>query len=651
MSLAYRQVHLDFHTSGEISGVGSAFDPKQFQQTLQMAAVDSITCFSVCHHGYSYHPTEIGQMHPHLAFDLLRAQIDAAHEVNVRVPIYFSAGGNEVAAIAHPEWCEVNPPGIKGWTGGNGEPPGFHKLCFNSPYLDYLCALIEEAMTRYPEADGVFMDIVLQRQCVCPRCMAGMRTIGLDPGQEKDRKEFSRQVLLRYYQRTNQAARKLRPDMPIFHNSGNIDPGQPELLKFYSHLELESLPTGGWGYDHFPLSAAFARTTGKEFSGMTGKFHTSWGEFGGFKHPNALRYECGAMLAFGARCSVGDQLHPSGKLDVSTYKLIGSAYREVREKEAFCRNAENVSEIALLTAAATRGACQDGDIGASRILLEGHFLFDAPLPSADLNKYKILIISDDAVIDETLKNKICNYLYQGGKVAASAKIWRNLEINCGAEIGVASDCNPTYVLPTTDFRPEFLSTPVVMYGAAIKLKPMTNAYSLGEVYYSYFNRTVGHFCGHQHTPNRPEASGFSAGVITENTVVFAHDVFRIYRKNGSTLLRQYITSVLDSLLGEDRILSSNLPSLARISLTQDRCANRYMVHLLYAPIVQRGENVQVIEELFPLNNIELSLQLPVTVKSVRLEPEGTAIPFVQTGTSVHMKLESFTCHRMIGLYF
>jgi hypothetical protein len=55
--------------------------------------------------------------------------------------------------------------------------------------------------------------------------------------------------------------------------------------------------------------------------GMTGKFHTTWGEFGGFKHPNALRYECAAMLAYGAKCSVGDQLHPLGRMDESTYVL------------------------------------------------------------------------------------------------------------------------------------------------------------------------------------------------------------------------------------------------------------------------------------------------------------------------------------------
>jgi len=42
---------------------------------------------------------------------------------------------------------------------------------------------------------------------------------------------------------------------------------------------------------------------------MTGKFHTMWGEFGGYKHPNALSYECSLMLAYCAGCSIGDQLH------------------------------------------------------------------------------------------------------------------------------------------------------------------------------------------------------------------------------------------------------------------------------------------------------------------------------------------------------
>ena len=100
--LRFRQIHLDFHTSPVIPGIGRAFDKKLWQERLQMAHVDSITCFSCCHHGYSYHPTEVGAMHPHLDFDLLRAQIDACHEINVRVPIYITAGVNNRVAEEQP---------------------------------------------------------------------------------------------------------------------------------------------------------------------------------------------------------------------------------------------------------------------------------------------------------------------------------------------------------------------------------------------------------------------------------------------------------------------------------------------------------------------------------------------------------------------
>ena len=53
--LRFRQVHLDFHTSGLIDGIGSRFDKRQFQEALKVGHVNSITIFSKCHHGYSYH--------------------------------------------------------------------------------------------------------------------------------------------------------------------------------------------------------------------------------------------------------------------------------------------------------------------------------------------------------------------------------------------------------------------------------------------------------------------------------------------------------------------------------------------------------------------------------------------------------------------
>ena len=93
--MRFRQIHLDFHTSEQIPGVGAAFSSEQFQDMLRLGRVDSITLFSKCHHGWSYHPTSVGRQHPTLGFDLLGAQIEAAHAIGVRTPVYLSAGLDE----------------------------------------------------------------------------------------------------------------------------------------------------------------------------------------------------------------------------------------------------------------------------------------------------------------------------------------------------------------------------------------------------------------------------------------------------------------------------------------------------------------------------------------------------------------------------
>jgi len=68
---------------------------------------------------------------------------------------------------------------------------------------------------------------------------------------------------------------------------------------------------------------------------MSGKFHKAWGEFGGFKHRDAILYEAASMVAFGACANFGDQLHPSGQLEMATYENIGYAYEYVEKIEEY----------------------------------------------------------------------------------------------------------------------------------------------------------------------------------------------------------------------------------------------------------------------------------------------------------------------------
>lgn len=671
--LRFRQVHLDFHTSGAIENIGEKFDKEQFQQALKIGCVDSITCFSKCHHGYSYHPTKIGKQHPHLKFDLLRAQYDAAKEIDVNVPIYLSAGVDNVASYEHPEWREVGRDGrYIGWAKDITEA-GFHAMCFNSPYLDYLCAQIKEVTELFPECDGIFFDIIAQEQCCCKWCIALMKAEGLDAAIEADRQKCADIAIERYYNETTAACKNGRNDMPVFHNSGHIKRGDRELLKYFSHLELESLPTGGWGYDHFPVSAKYCMNLPFDFMGMTGKFHTAWGEFGGYKHPNALKYECAAMLAYGSKCSVGDQLHPTGEMDITTYEIIGSAYKQVQAKEQWCHDVENVADIGLLSSEAAnrenRGARNhnSSDAGAARILLEGHFLFDVIDSEMDFSKYKILILPDNISIDNNLKTKLDKYISKGGKLFLTGTSGLGLDgegfiFDIQADYCGPSKYQPDYILPNKELRPSFVDSPLVMYLPSQRIRA-TKGRPLGQVYDPYFNRTFEHFCSHQHAPAKSEPSGFDCGVYSGNILYLAHPVFSQYHGLGAVAYKEYIINALNLLLTEPTV-EVNLPSTSRITLMKQKEQSRYVLHLLYANTISRGGPlelsggtlagktcIEIIDELLPLYDINVSLSLREKIKSVQCVPDGEELELTQEGDNLQFVLPKLQCHQMIKVGF
>ena len=49
---------MDYHTTQHIGGVGSKFDPDEFADVLAKAAVDSVTVFGRCHHGWLYYDSK-----------------------------------------------------------------------------------------------------------------------------------------------------------------------------------------------------------------------------------------------------------------------------------------------------------------------------------------------------------------------------------------------------------------------------------------------------------------------------------------------------------------------------------------------------------------------------------------------------------------
>ena len=661
MSLPYRQVHLDFHTSEHVEGIGSRFTREGFAASLKAGHVNSITLFSKCHHGWSYHPTQANLPHPHLACDLLGEQLAVCRELGVRTEIYVSAGLAEQYAYRFPHHLR---------RGKDRRPADFdteswyHRLCFNTPYLDQLTAEIEEVLTRYKgQFDGLFLDIIGMGPCWCDDCIQGMQAMGLNPDSDDDAWRYARVVYDKYTDRVAETVERIIPGLPIIHNDGGaIFQGRDIAFKNQGHFELESLPTGGWGYDHFPRAAAYARTLGRDFLGMTGKFHQTWGEFGGFKHPNALRYEAALANACGARCSVGDQLHPDGEFDPVTYRLIGAAYAEVEAREPWLEGARLIADIGLLSAENFRFVCPNAlpngirqDLGANRIMLEGHYLYDILDPEADFSKYRLLILPDTMEIPEgDLRDKLTAYLQNGGKLLLSGRSGTfdgRFVFPFGASFCGEGEFRPAYLRPRYDMPPNGESC-YVMYSAnyALSLQGDFGGEVRAERVDPYFNRAPRRFCSHRHTPYDREKSA-PAVVVTDQIGYIGWDIFTEYAEVGAAHLKSVVLDVIDRLLGHGKTLCCSLPSCGVTSVADRKTATgRQLVHqLVYAIPKVRGGGVEIIEDLPMTPDVSCSLAAPTCPTRVYLAPAMTDVPFSYENGRVSYTVPPFSCAAMVVL--
>lgn len=676
--IPFRQIHLDFHTPAMVPDVGAEFDPAEFAATLKAAEVQSINIFAKCHHGFAYYPSKVAPIHPSLKVDLMGSMIEALHSKGIRCPLYVTVVWDEYAAAAHPEWLQMDSRGAvvgRKPYGTNEEAERWKYLCVNSGYLDYVAAQVTELFDLYDErfgVDGLWFDILKYGAdgCSCENCQRGMLEAGLDPSDLETRRSYAHEVLLRGMTRLHELVKSRKKDALVFFNGRQrIDtfPGRSlrRELGCQTHLELESLASGEWGYNHFPMFVRYNQTLGKEIIGMNGRFHRSWADFGGYKNPAALEFECFNMLANCAKVCVGDQLHPRGRLEPATYKLIGDVFRQVAAKEPWCEGAEPVADIGLL-------AVNDGEYGASlrpkiknleaamQVLLEDKRQFQIIDGEVDFSRYALLVLPDILPVNAELARKLKAYAAAGGKLLLSYKS------GLAARDGDPYDVDPSkgFVLDLgvefagfSEFRTSYLrfrEGPIaaglidadhVVYDNAANVVAK-NAEVLAGLVHPYFDRNWNHFMSHAQTA--PDKEGPFAGIVRHGGIVyFAHPIFSAYKQFGNYTMKRAVSNAIDLLLG-DRLVASGLPSTAQVTVARQKAEKRTVVHVLHYPRERRAA-IDVIEEVIPLFGVPFDLKAPVRPRRIYTAPDRKPIEFVWESGRVRFTLPEVRGHAMIVL--
>ena len=660
-SLRSRQVHLDFHTSEFMPEVGARFDEKQFQKALKIGQVNSITLFAKCHHSWAYYPTQAGLMHPTLKTDLLGRQIQACHQIGVRCPIYVTVGWSANDAERHPEWCARKQDGtlatVNFDVAAKPEAPkpivSWKFLCPSGAYRELVLAQTRELGAAYA-VDGLFYDICFgPAVCYCDTCRAGMAKAGIDSTDEGAVRDYTRAKWVDFLRACRAAIQERHPEASVFFNGG-ADMGTPQaILDLQTHLELEDLPTTWGGYDKFPLRARYLRRQGKPYLAVSGKFHTMWGEFGGFKHPDAIRYEAASMVAYGASCSFGDQAHPSGAMDLDTYRNLGAGYRYVRRIERYGIGATPLTNLALV---AGTGPDRAADAvahaeGVSAMLLEDQRDYEVVDPGDDLDRFQAVVLPGSRVLTTATAAQLNEYVRRGGSLlvlgeSVLARGQDELLFDVGGEYLGPARYQQDYLALGPQLGKGLVRSPFLNYTAALRVKA-TSGRVLAAIHEPYFDRTYGHYCSHQNTPNRLEAAEH-AGALQKGRILFlAHGLGKLYHEHGARLHRDLFIQALDRLHTRP-LLRTCLPSSGRATLVTQPRQQRHVVHLLYAPPLKRGRCL-VIEDLPRLVDVPVAVRVPEAIVRVTLPLTGQSLPFQVRDGVLETVVPEVHVHQMLVL--
>ena len=648
------QLHLDFHTAPVIPSIGKDFCPDEFAKTIKEANIQSVNVFAKCHHGMCYHLTKVGVMHPNLTFDLFGEMLTALKKQGIRTVAYIPVGWEEEAA-KNLNWVEISMEGVVG--GKSPLESGYYswrKLCLNKRgYIEYLKSYIDELLANY-EFEGFWFDIISQYYCICDDCRQGMHRMGLDPENKNDVGKYGLLVVKQFQDEITQYIRERNPDLSIYYNGSwdmddafDTDCTMRNLYPAMTHMEIESLPSGQWGYNHFPLQVNYWNKDNKEVVGMNGIFHTSWGDHGSFRNIEALEYESFRMIANGACCCIGDQLHPCGVLNQTKYKRIRQVYGEILKREEWCRDSKKDSEVAIMLTNRVPDTDYSVTEGALRIFTELHIPYDIIDREDSLENYKLLILPDKVYFDNRLTEKVRGYLDNGGKLIATYHSGLNEEktkfmLDYGAEYQGEMEYVPTFL----DIQREngFDIEPMEYVSRCGSTKVTANsAKVLSHTCTPYFNRTYENFSSHMHFPCEKKTE-YASVIRHQNTVYIAVPVFSTYMEYGETIWRELIKSAIKELDYSPKV-RTDLPMHCEVTVRQQ--SKRTIVHIVNYFSQRKSRKLDIVDSMIPLYSRHMGLRTKHAPKRVYVAPQELDCAFEMQGEYCEVSLPELAGHTMV----
>lgn len=346
-------------------------------------------------------------------------------------------------------------------------------------------------------------------ECYCIECLQQLKTAGKDPYNKEVQREHQNKNFLDFHHRMKELVQGVRSGCHVDFNDIGIGKVS-ERVDFLDNIDIEALPTGGWGYFYAPAQIRYQRNFGLPVYGMTGRFVSSWADFGGLKLPHQMDVELASLVANSARCDVGDQMPPDGQLDAAVYHVLGKSFGRIKKLEPWLNQAAPVTEAALMIpGVALEKVNQPYIFGLMKLMMELHLQFDVVESGQEWEHYNLVVIPDELMPDSKIVERLHQFINKGGSVivchngglqAETKESWIE---KFGMKFSGQSSFKPAYFVTENGFINDMPGYEYALYNGASQWKLQSPANSLAQLGEPLFQRSAEHYTSHRQSPLRP----------------------------------------------------------------------------------------------------------------------------------------------------
>ena len=628
-------VHLDYHYPEWDPYIISKADGQKIIQRMAEIGSELVVVFAKCHYGNSYYNTKVGHKHQNLGSrDLLAECALEAPKHKITLLAYYSINRDVWAGQQHPEWrmkdAEGNIVDEDRW------PPqwaamGF--LCYNSPYLDYVKAQVEEIMEY--DVKGFHFDMLwfggTGKVCYCNEyCRPLFRQrYGIDMPSRPTWDDAWRKFLefrydsnARFCDELNQVIRRKRPDLSIMYNYHGTPPSSWQVGMLPVKHRLSSDYGTGEGYppNHGHTYASFMSCflgglkPGSPWQGVTSRYTRTMNDH--TVRPLAeMKWETFTFLSHGGMPLFVDTPEDDGlTLDPVAYDRMGAVFQEAKKKAEFFGH-EHQRQVALYFSSKTRDwyGREDAEtyfrsfMGAHQILIESHipveFVFDETVTLETLSRFPVIFLANTAILDQREIELIRHYVEQGGRLLATFETSR---FDVGGreqpELGLSQVLGVRYQRKT-EFNANYFRLPAGVFSEGIhpdwdifiqgpnNVVAATVGESAGELKIAFHDRDLTTHMGH--APHNSPWKAVGPAVIVHRygkgqTIYVPFSPEAAYLGNYPLVEHRLFVRNLIRSLSPTLPISIEAPLGIESIITEDKANRRYIVHLVSFTGVRDG---------------------------------------------------------------